>query len=91
MSELVGARILDGRRQRLADNGAKAPPARMADALRAQEELARDAEVLGVADQLRFELVGTGPPEPQLADPSVTDVLVSAPDRVWADRAVAWN
>ena len=27
-----------------------------------------------------------GPLEPLLADPSVTDVLVSAPDRVWVDR-----
>ncbi len=42
--------------------------------------------MLGAAEQLRSELVGTGPLEPLLADPSVTDVLVSAPDRVWVDR-----
>ena len=35
---------------------------------------------------LRSELVGTGPLEPLLADPAVTDVLVTAPDRVWVDR-----
>lgn len=29
---------------------------------------------------------GAGPLEPLLADPQVTDVLVSAPDRVWIDR-----
>ena len=45
-----------------------------------------DAEVLGAAGQLRSELVGTGPLEPLLADPTVTDVLVTAPDRVWVDR-----
>ncbi len=45
-----------------------------------------DAEVLGAAERLRSELVGSGPLEPLLADPSVTDVLVSAPDRVWVDR-----
>ncbi len=42
--------------------------------------------MLGAAEQLRSELVGSGPLESLLADPSVTDVLVSAPDRVWVDR-----
>jgi pilus assembly protein CpaF len=42
--------------------------------------------VLGVARELRSELVGAGPLEPLLADPDVTDVLVAAPDRVWVDR-----
>ncbi|CAM5253308.1 hypothetical protein SHIRM173S_09404 [Streptomyces hirsutus] len=32
------------------------------------------------------ELIGSGPLDPLLADRSVTDVLVSAPDRVWVDR-----
>ncbi|MGW6355498.1 TadA family conjugal transfer-associated ATPase [Streptomyces sp. NPDC055092] len=78
--------MLDGVRQWLAENGAEATPARVAEALRAQGKLLGDAEVLGAASQLRSELVGTGPLEPLLADPSVTDVLVSAPDRVWVDR-----
>lgn len=78
--------MLDGVRQWLAENGAEATPARVAEALRAQGKLLGDAEVLGAAGQLRSELVGTGPLEPLLADPSVTDVLVSAPDRVWVDR-----
>ncbi|WP_406271437.1 TadA family conjugal transfer-associated ATPase [Streptomyces sp. NBC_00191] len=78
--------LLDAGRQRLAASGAEPTPARVAAALRAQGRLLGDAEVLGGTEELRCELVGTGPLEPLLADPSVTDVLVSAPDRVWVDR-----
>ncbi|WP_172385696.1 TadA family conjugal transfer-associated ATPase [Streptomyces sp. MNP-20] len=86
MNAVVGARMLDGVRQWLAANGTEPTPARVAEALRAQAGVLGDAEVLGAAQQLRSELVGAGPLEPLLADPSVTDVLVSAPDRVWVDR-----
>lgn len=78
--------LLDAVRQRLAESGAEPTPARVAAALRAQGRLLGDAEVLGGTEKLRCELVGTGPLEPLLADPSVTDVLVSAHDRVWVDR-----
>ncbi|MFI1864233.1 MULTISPECIES: TadA family conjugal transfer-associated ATPase [Streptomyces] len=78
--------MLDAVRQRLAESGGEPTPARVAAALRAQGRLLGDAEVLGGTERLRGELVGTGPLEPLLADPSVTDVLVSAPDRVWVDR-----
>ncbi|MFJ8826208.1 TadA family conjugal transfer-associated ATPase [Streptomyces sp. NPDC102467] len=78
--------MLDGVRQWLAENGAEATPARVAEALRAQGRILGDAEVLGAAGPLRSELVGAGPLEPLLADASVTDVLVSAPDQVWVDR-----
>ncbi|MFD7613019.1 TadA family conjugal transfer-associated ATPase [Streptomyces sp. NPDC059828] len=80
------AALLEAVRQRLAESGAEPTPARVAAALRAQGRLLGDAEVLGAAEELRCELVGTGPLEPLLADPAVTDVLVSAPDRVWVDR-----
>lgn len=86
MSAVVGARMLDGVRQWLAANGTEPTPARVAEALRAQGRVLGDAEVLGAAAELRSELVGAGPLEPLLADDSVTDVLVSAPDRVWVDR-----
>jgi pilus assembly protein CpaF len=86
MSAVVGARMLDGVRQWLAENGAEATPARVAEALRAQGRVLGDAEVLGAAGRLRSELVGAGPLEPLLGDPRVTDVLVSAPDQVWVDR-----
>ncbi|MET8132873.1 TadA family conjugal transfer-associated ATPase [Streptomyces sp. NPDC005251] len=80
------AGLLDGVRQWLAESGSEPTPARVAQALREQGRVLGDAEVLGAAERLRSELVGSGPLEPLLADPSVTDVLVSAPDRVWVDR-----
>ncbi|MGW6056849.1 TadA family conjugal transfer-associated ATPase [Streptomyces sp. NPDC055189] len=86
MSAVVGARMLDGVRQWLAENGTEPTPARVAEALRAQGRVLGDSEILGAAAQLRSELVGAGPLEALLADDSVTDVLVSAPDRVWVDR-----
>lgn len=86
MSAVVGARMLDGVRQWLAESGTEPTPARVAEALRAQGRVLGDAEVLGTAARLRSELVGAGPLEALLADDSVTDVLVSAPDRVWVDR-----
>ncbi|QNP64440.1 TadA family conjugal transfer-associated ATPase [Streptomyces genisteinicus] len=82
----MSAGLLEAVRQRLAESGAEPTPARVAAALRAQGRLLGDAEVLGGTEELRGELVGAGPLEPLLADPSVTDVLVSAPDRVWVDR-----
>ncbi|MEW1551935.1 TadA family conjugal transfer-associated ATPase [Streptomyces tsukubensis] len=78
--------LLDAVRRRLAESGAEPTPARVAAALRAQGRLLGDTEILGGTESLRCELVGTGPLEPLLADPAVTDVLVSAPDRVWVDR-----
>ncbi|WP_229331623.1 TadA family conjugal transfer-associated ATPase [Streptomyces sp. UNOC14_S4] len=61
-------------------------PARVAEALRSEGRLLGDAEVLGVVARLRSELVGAGPLERLLAEPDVTDVLVTAPDQVWVDR-----
>ena len=78
--------MLDGVRRWLAESGAEPTPARVAQALREQGRVLGDAEILGTAARLRSELVGSGPLEPLLSDPSVTDVLVSAPDRVWVDR-----
>ncbi|MFI6644403.1 TadA family conjugal transfer-associated ATPase [Streptomyces sp. NPDC050504] len=82
---MAGA-LLEEVRRRLAQTGAEPTPARVAAALRAQGRLMGDVEVLGAAEELRGELVGAGPLESLLADPAVTDVLVSAPDRVWVDR-----
>ena len=67
--------LLDGVRQWLAESGSEPTPARVAQALREQGRVLGDAEVLGAAERLRSELVGSGPLEPLLADPSVTDVL----------------
>ncbi|MEU7133091.1 TadA family conjugal transfer-associated ATPase [Streptomyces sp. NPDC046261] len=82
----MSAALLDAVRLRLAESGAEPTPARVAEALRREGQLLGDAEVLGVAAKLRSELIGTGPLEPLLAEPDVTDVLVTAPDQVWVDR-----
>ncbi|MGH3310638.1 MAG: TadA family conjugal transfer-associated ATPase [Streptomyces sp.] len=78
--------LLDSVRRRLAETGAEPTPARVAAALRAQGRLLGDSAVLGVVEALRSQLVGTGPLEPLLAEPDVTDVLVTRPDEVWVDR-----
>ncbi|MFE7117437.1 TadA family conjugal transfer-associated ATPase [Streptomyces sp. NPDC057654] len=82
----MSAELLDAVRLRLAESGAEPTPARVAAALRQEGRLLGDAEVLQVVARLRSELVGTGPLEPLLAQPEVTDVLVTAPDEVWVDR-----
>lgn len=81
-----GPDLLELVRRRLAEAGAEPTPARVAVALREQGRLLGDAEVLGVVAALRSEMVGSGPLEPLLAEPDVTDVLVTAPDEVWVDR-----
>ncbi|WP_078888606.1 TadA family conjugal transfer-associated ATPase [Streptomyces sclerotialus] len=78
--------LLEAVRLRLARAGAEPTPARVAVALREEGRLLGDAEVLGVVAALRSEMVGSGPLEPLLAAPDVTDVLVTAPDEVWVDR-----
>ncbi|MCX2970534.1 MULTISPECIES: TadA family conjugal transfer-associated ATPase [Streptomyces] len=80
------AELVDAVRLRLAESGGEPTPARVAAALRAQGRLLGDSTVLGIVAALRSELVGSGPLEPLLADPEVTDVLVNGPDEVWVDR-----
>lgn len=55
-------------------------------ALRAEGRVFGDVELLDLVRVLRSEIVGLGPLEPLLADPAVTDVLVSGPHDVWVDR-----
>ncbi|WP_431035574.1 TadA family conjugal transfer-associated ATPase [Streptomyces sp. P6-2-1] len=78
--------LLDGVRRWLAEHGAEPTPAKVALAVREQGGVLGDSEVLRFTHLLRCELIGAGPLEPLLADPDVTDVLVSAPDRVWVER-----
>ncbi|WP_153455870.1 TadA family conjugal transfer-associated ATPase [Streptomyces smaragdinus] len=78
--------MLDAVRLRLARGGGEPTPAGVARALRDEGRLLGHTEVLGVVDALRSEMVGTGPLEPLLAAPDVTDVLVTGPDEVWIDR-----
>ncbi|WP_069813965.1 TadA family conjugal transfer-associated ATPase [Streptomyces sp. TP-A0874] len=80
--------LLDAVRLRLAATGAEPTSAAVAAALREEGRLLGDTEVLAVVTRLRSELVGAGPLEPLLADPEVTDVLVTAPEQVWVDRGM---
>ncbi|RAY14959.1 pilus assembly protein CpaF [Actinomadura craniellae] len=79
------SRIVAAVRERLAETGEAPTPGEVAAALRAEERLLGDTEVLALADTLRADLVGAGPLEPLLRVPEVTDVLVNGPGEVWVD------
>lgn len=84
---LVTPGLLDRVRRRVAASGSPPTPALVASALREEGGALRgDAELRTVLHALQSEIVGAGPLEPLLRDPSVTDVLVNAPDEVWVDR-----
>ncbi|QKG23944.1 TadA family conjugal transfer-associated ATPase [Actinomadura verrucosospora] len=78
-------RLSSAVRDRLADAGGEATAGRVAAALRAEDRLLGDREVLALTDELRAEFVGAGPLEPLLRAPEVTDVLVNGPGEVWVD------
>ncbi|MFD6071683.1 TadA family conjugal transfer-associated ATPase [Amycolatopsis lurida] len=73
-------------RRRLAGSAAPADPVSVARAVRAEAggALGQDA-VLGAVRLARDEFVGAGPLAPLLEKPGVTDILVTAPDKVWVD------
>lgn len=80
------ADLVDRVRRRLAVDGAQVSAATVADAVRAEVGgVAGHADVLDAVRQLRHELVGLGPLEELIADPSVTDVLVTGPQQIWVD------
>lgn len=73
-------------RIRLAGNGSETDPATVAEAVRAEAGgPVGHTQVLDALRLLRQEFTGAGPLEPLLAEPGVTDVLVTAPDEVWVD------
>jgi pilus assembly protein CpaF len=79
--------LVDRVRHRLATAGAAVSPGAVAAAVRAESDgVLADLQVLAALRELQQELVGAGPLEPLLADPDITDVLVSAPDQVWVER-----
>ncbi|MBH0123155.1 TadA family conjugal transfer-associated ATPase [Rhodococcus sp. CX] len=87
MSTVLTADLLDRVRERLAGDRAEPTPARVAAALRAESGgVLGDSDLLTALRHLQTELTGAGPLEALLAEPEVTDVLVTAPDRVWVDR-----
>lgn len=78
-------RLTEAVRGRLAGAATVPTPADVAGALRAEQRLLGDSELLSMAAELRADLVGAGPLEPLLRDEQVTDVLVNGPGEVWLD------
>lgn len=81
----MAASLLDRVRTRLIAGQGEATPAHVAAALREEGVLLGDSAVLELVDVLRRELLGAGRLDPLLRNPSITDVLVNAPDSVWID------
>ncbi|GAA1271656.1 TadA family conjugal transfer-associated ATPase [Sphaerisporangium rubeum] len=81
----VPVELVEAVRLRLAREGGEPTAAQVAAALRAEQAVLGDAEILAVARALRADLIGAGPLEPLLAEPEVTDVLVNGPRDVWVD------
>lgn len=78
--------ILERVRRRLAADGADPTPHSVAEALRAEHQMAGSDTVLALVDRLRSETRGAGPLDPLLALPGVTDVLVNGPSAIYVDR-----
>lgn len=82
----MSASLIDRVRERLAADGVPLRPSVVAAAIRAESGgVLGDTEVLSSLRELQTELVGAGILEPLLCNPGTTDVLVTAPDRVWVD------
>ncbi|TJZ76479.1 TadA family conjugal transfer-associated ATPase [Rhodococcus oryzae] len=87
MSALVSPELLDRVRERLSRTSAQPSPAMVAAAIRAEASgVLGDTDLLDALQVLETELTGAGALEPLLAQPDVSDVLVTAPDQVWVDR-----
>ncbi len=83
---VVPGELVELVRDRLAREPGRLTPHRVAGALRAAGRPVGDATVLAVHDALRRDVVGSGPLEPLLVLPGVTDVVVNGPDAVFLDR-----
>lgn len=77
--------LLDRVRRRLAAQTAEPTPHSVAEALRAEHQLAGSDTVLAMVDQLRSESRGAGLLDPLLLRAGVTDVLVNGADAVFVD------
>lgn len=77
--------LLERVRHRLAAGTSEPTPRSVAEALRAEHQLAGSDAVLAMVDQLRSEVRGAGLLDPLLSRPGVTDVLVNGSDAVFVD------
>jgi pilus assembly protein CpaF len=78
--------LLEQVRDRLVRAGTPPSETAVARAVRDVGAVMGPESVLGLARRLRDDLVGTGPLEPLLADPAVSDVVVNGPHQVFVDR-----
>ncbi|WP_456697820.1 TadA family conjugal transfer-associated ATPase [Aeromicrobium sp. P5_D10] len=77
--------LLERVRRRLASATTEPTPHSVAEALRAEHQLAGSDTVLALVDQLRSESRGAGLLDPLLERPGVTDVLVNGAEAVFVD------
>jgi pilus assembly protein CpaF len=82
----IHAPLLERVRERLAAEGRPLTSTTVAEAVRAEAGMLGDLEVQRLSRTMRDELVGLGVLQRFVDDPTVTDVLVNAPDDVWVDR-----
>jgi pilus assembly protein CpaF len=59
----------------------------LGDLLRDEEPLLAGGRFDALLDELTHEVVGLGPLEPLLADPSISEVMVNGPGRAYVERA----
>ena len=83
---LLDSSVLDRIRGQLVLSASPPSITDVALALRDDGVLLDPESLLLEADRLHGEMSGAGLLTALLADPTVTDVLVTAPDRVWVDR-----
>ena len=83
---VLAADVTERVRATLVDEGGVPTAYDVARALRADGVLLGPDALLVEAERLHAELSGAGPLTRLMRDPEVTDVLVTAPDRVWVDR-----
>lgn len=78
--------LIDRVRERLATENVALRPTAVAAAIRAESAgVLGDSDVLHSIKELQSELSGAGILEPLLCADGITDVLVTAPDRIWVD------
>lgn len=87
VADAIDGELLERVRNRLVGSGATLTSAAVASAVREESGgLVADADVLAALRLVQQEFRGAGVLEPLLRDPAVSDVLVTAPNKVWVDR-----
>ena len=82
----VNDALIDRIRRRLVLAGREPTVPDVADAMRAEQQVAGSDTLLALVDRLRADMIGAGPLDALLREAGVTDVLVNGPDQVFVDR-----